>query len=87
MKSLGIGKKYNCEEEWWHMEDTNKSQKQKEQWKSYVSAKLAKGAWIEQTNEKGEIFMDKFLHPQCEFIRIIKQDEKTSKDKRKQQRN
>ena len=84
MRSFPIGKKYNCEEEWWHMEDTKKSQKQKDQWRSYISAKLDKETWIEQTNEQGKIFVDKYLHPQCEFIRVVIKDEKTSKEKRKQ---
>ena len=52
MKPLTIGKKYNCEEEetseagkdlllshWYH--DPSLSQKQKDQWRSYVLAKLA----------------------------------------------
>ena len=88
MRSFPIGRKYNCEEEWWHMEDSKKSQKQKDQWKSYISAKLDKETWIEQANEQGEIFVDKYLHSQCEFIRVVlrptKGNEKTSKEKRKQ---
>ena len=39
MKPLTIGKKYNCEEEWWY--SPTMSQRQKDQWKSYVLAKLA----------------------------------------------
>jgi len=39
MRSFPIGRKYNCEEEWWHMGESNMSQKQKDQWRSYVSAK------------------------------------------------
>jgi len=39
MKPLTIGKKYNCEEEWWH--SPTMSQRQKDQWRSYVLAKLA----------------------------------------------
>ena len=71
------------------MEDPKKSQKQKDQWRSYISAKLDVETWIEQTNEQGEIFVDKYLHPECEFIRVVlrkymKKDEKTSKEKRKQ---
>ena len=89
MRSIPIGRKYNCEEEWWRMEDPKKSQKQKDQWRSYISAKLDVETWIEQTNEQGEIFVDKYLHPECEFIRVVlrkymKKDEKTSKEKRKQ---
>ena len=84
MRSFPIGKKYNCEEEWWHMVKSNKSQKQMEQWRSYVSTKLDKETWIEQANEDGEIFVDKYLHPQCEFIRVVIKDEKTSKEKRNQ---
>lgn len=71
------------------MEDPKKSQKQKDQWRSYISAKLDKETWIEQTNESGEIFVDRYLRPECEFIRVVlrkymKKDEKTSKEKRKQ---
>ena len=47
-----------------------------------------KETWIEQTNEQGEIFVDRYLRPECEFIRIVlrptKGNEKTSKEKRKQ---
>lgn len=50
------------------------SQKQRQQYRSYVSKKLDE-ALVEQTNEQGDIFTDKYLHPQCEFIRIIKKDE------------
>ena len=39
MISLPIGRKYSCEEEWWH--STVLSQKQKDQWRSYVISKLA----------------------------------------------
>ena len=49
------------------------SQKQRQQYRSYVSKKLDE-ALVEQTNEQGDIFTDKYLHPQCEFIRIIKQE-------------
>ena len=49
------------------------SQKQKEQYRSYVSHKISE-TLVEQTNEQGDIFTDKYLHPQCEFIRIIKKD-------------
>ena len=38
MKPLIIGRKYNCEEEWWH--SPTMSQKQKDQWRSYVFSKL-----------------------------------------------
>ena len=110
MISLPIGKKYSCEEEWWH--STVLSQKQKDQWRSYVISKLKepcpvvddntsreeldilkksmeKGTWVEQVNEHGEIFVDKYLHPECEFIRVVlrkymKKDAETSKEKRKQ---
>ena len=88
MRSFPIGRKYNCEEEWWHMSESNMSQKQRDQLRSYVSTKLNEETWIEQTNEHGEIFVDKYLHPQCEFIRVVlsstKANEKTSKEKRKQ---
>ena len=49
------------------------SQKQREQYRSYVSKKLDE-TLVEQANEQGDIFTDKYLHPQCEFIRIIKKD-------------
>jgi len=84
MRSIPIGRKYNCEEEWWHMVDPNKSQKQKDQWRSYVNTKLDRETWIEQANEQGEIFVDKYLHSQCEFIRVVLNDAETSKEKRKQ---
>jgi hypothetical protein len=29
---------------------------------------------VEQVNEQGNIFTDKHLHPQCEYIRIVKKD-------------
>ena len=74
MKSLPIGRKYNCEEAWWHMEEDRMSQKQRDQYRSYVSKKLDE-TLIEQANEQGEIFTDKYLHPQCEFIRVIKKDD------------
>jgi len=88
MISFPIGRKYSCEEEWWH--STTLSQKQKEQLRSYVLGKLSKEScpiketWIEQVNEQGKIFIDLFLHPQCEFIRIVKKDEEPNKEKRKQ---
>ena len=40
--------------------------------------------WVEQVNEQGEIFVDKYLHPECEFIRVVLKDEEASKEKRKQ---
>lgn len=49
------------------------SKKQQEQYRSYVAQKLDE-TLVEQTNEQGEIFTDKYLHSQCEFIRIIKKD-------------
>ena len=106
MRSLPIGRKYSCEEEWWH--STVLSQKQKEQWRSYVLDKLSKEScpvvddntpreeldtmkesreketWVEQVNEQGEIFVDKYLHTQCEFIRVVLKDAETSKEKREQ---
>ena len=51
-----------------------KSQKQKEQYRSYVTRKLDE-TLIEQSNEEGEIFTDKYLHPQCTFIRVIKKED------------
>jgi hypothetical protein len=84
MRSFPIGRKYNCEEEWWHMGASKLSQKQRDQWKSYVSTKLDKETWVEQVNEQGKIFVDKYLHTQCEFIRVVLKDAETSKEKRKQ---
>ena len=49
------------------------SQKQKEQYRSYVLQKLDE-TLVEQANQQGAIFTAKYLHPQCEFIRIIKQE-------------
>ena len=49
------------------------SQKQRKQYRSYVAEKLDE-TWIEQANEQGDIFTDKYLHPQCEYIKIIKKD-------------
>ena len=49
------------------------SQKQQEQYRSYVLQKLDE-TLVEQANQQGDIFTDKYLHPQCEFIRIIKQE-------------
>ena len=49
------------------------SQKQKEQYRSYVAQKLDE-TLIEQADEMGEIFVDQKLHPQCEFIKIVKKD-------------
>ena len=84
MRSLPIGRKYSCEEEWWNMSESNMSQKQRDQWRSYISTKLDKETWIEQANNDGEIFVDKYLHPECEFIRVVLKDAETSKEKRKQ---
>ena len=50
-----------------------KSQKQKDQYRSYVAQKLDE-TLIEQANEQGEIFIDSYLHPQCEYIKNIKID-------------
>ena len=54
------------------------SQKQRDQWRGYVSDKLNEDweateeesgfMWIEQVDEVGRIFLDKYLRPQCEFI-------------------
>ena len=52
MKPLTIGKKYNCQEEWWH--SSTMSQKQKEQWRSYVISKLAEESCQKETNGKTE---------------------------------
>ena len=49
------------------------SQKQREQYRSYVAEKLNE-TWIEQVDEMGKIFVDSKLNPQCEFIKIIKKD-------------
>ena len=53
------------------MKEERLSQKQREQYRSYVAEKLDE-TLIEQANEQGEIFIDKYLHPQCEYIRNIK---------------
>ena len=71
MKSFPIGRKYNCEEEWWHMEE-QEAKKGKEQYRSYVSKKLDE-TLIEQANDQGEIFTDKYLHPHCKLIRVTKE--------------
>ena len=55
------------------MKEERLSQKQQEQYRSYVTQKLDE-SWIEQANEQGEIFVDKYLHPQCEYIRNIRKD-------------
>ena len=64
--------------------DDNTPREELDTWKEG----MGKERWIEQTNEHGEIFVDKYLHPQCEFIRVVlrptKGNEKTSKEKRKQ---
>ena len=52
MKPLTIGKKYNCEEEWWH--STAMSQKQKEQWRSYVLTKLEESCPVVDDNTSRE---------------------------------
>ena len=49
------------------------SQKQQEQYRSYVAQKLDE-TLVEQVDETGKIFVDKRLHPQCEFIKIVKKD-------------
>ena len=61
------------------------SQKQRDQWRGYVFDKLnedwkategeAGFQWIEQANEAGDIFLDKYLHPQCEFIECWESEE------------
>ena len=70
MKSFPIGRKYNCEEEWWHMEE-QEAKKGKEQYRSYVLDKLNEIV-IEQSNDQGEIFTDKYLHPHCKLIKVTK---------------
>ena len=55
------------------MKEERLSQKQQEQYRSYVTQELGE-TWIEQANEEGEIFVDKYLHPQCEYIRNIRKD-------------
>ena len=49
------------------------SQKQKEQYRSYVAQKLDE-TLVEQVDEQGKILVDQELHPQCEFIKIVKKD-------------
>ena len=63
---IKLAKKTPCEGD-------NLSQKQKEQYRSYVAQKLDE-TLIEQANEQGEIFTDSYLHPQCEYIKNIKKD-------------
>ena len=55
------------------LKSVEKSQKQKDQWRAYVADKLNE-TWIEQVNEQGDIFKDKYLHQECEFIRVVKPD-------------
>jgi hypothetical protein len=50
-----------------------KSQKQKDQYRSYIMQKLDE-TLVEQVDEDGNIFIDKYLHPQCEFIGVVKPD-------------
>jgi len=52
MKQLTIGKKYNCEEEWWH--SPSMSQKQKDQWRSYVISKLKEPCPVVDDNTSRE---------------------------------
>ena len=79
LMKLNLAKKIVCEVEHYPYPMqapfilVKKSQKQKDQWRAYVTDKLHE-TWIEQTNEQGEIFTDKYLHPQCEFIRVVKPD-------------
>ena len=61
---IKLAKKIPCDEE-------GMSQKQKDQWRAYVADKLDE-IWIEQANEQGDIFRDKYLHRECEFIRVVK---------------
>ena len=51
MRSLPIGRKYSCEEEWWH--STVLSQKQKEQWRSYVEKSLEHP--LDKSNDQANI--------------------------------
>ena len=50
------------------------SQKQKEQYRSYVLNKLDE-TLVEQVDENGKIFLDKKLQPQCKLIRVTKLDD------------
>ena len=91
MKSFPIGKKYSCEEEWWHSPNVCDIREELDTWKERQKMVFGeqKETWIEQANEDGEIFVDKYLHPQCEYIRVVNpnwtgMDEETSKEKRKQ---
>ena len=63
---IKLAKKVPCEDE-------RLSQKQKDQYRSYVAERLME-TLVEQVDEKGRIFVDMKLHPQCEFINIIKKD-------------
>ena len=91
MISFPIGRKYSCEEEWWHslgklskescpIVDDNTPREELDTMKE----SREKETWVEQVNEQGEIFVDKYLHTQCEFIRVVLKDAETSKEKRKQ---
>jgi hypothetical protein len=79
---LCLAKKIVCEIEKYPMQApfvlVDKSQKQKnhETWKKRQKMAFGeqKETWIEQVNEQGDIFTDKYLHPQCEYIKNIKKD-------------
>jgi len=68
---IGVAKKIACEVERYPMEAPFVLQK--EQYRSYVMQKLDE-TLVEQVDEKGKIFVDTRLRPQCEFIKIIKID-------------
>jgi len=97
MISFPIGRKYSCEEEWWHnlgklskelcpIVDDNTPREELDIWKKRQKMAFGeqKETWVEQVNEQGEIFVDKYLHTQCEFIRVVLKDAETSKEKREQ---
>jgi hypothetical protein len=68
---IGVAKKIACEVERYPMEAPFVLQK--DQYRSYVMQKLGE-TLVEQVDEDGNIFIDKYLHPQCEFIGVVKPD-------------
>jgi len=68
---IGIAKKIACEVERYPMQAPFVLQK--DQYRSYIMQKLDE-TLVEQVDEDGNIFIDKYLHPQCEFIGVVKPD-------------
>tara|TARA_Y100001951_G_C11101105_1_gene162099 strand:+ start:246 stop:482 length:237 start_codon:yes stop_codon:yes gene_type:complete len=50
------------------------SQKQKEQYRSYIKQKIDE-TLVEQVDMEGRIFRDKKLQPRCKFIKTVKLDD------------